>query len=194
MARRPTRPRETLVLRRPAQLRALRDPVRERILRALEQAGPLPVRALAERIGRAPESLYYHVRALVRAGFLRTEGKAPSGRRHHVVYGVTYDDLFIDQSQRSPAFFEALREHYASRLRRKERDIERSLAGDRRLPPDEPRRTGLLQVDVRLTKRGLERFRRRALEFLDELEGDDDADGEAMGVTIAFASLEEPDQ
>ena len=32
----------------------------------------------------------------------------------------------------------------------------------------------------------------RALELLDELEGEEDTDGEAIGVTIAFASLEEP--
>lgn len=179
-----------LVLRKPAQLRALRDPVRARIMRCLENHGPAPVSEVAEHLRRSPESLYYHVRALVAAGFLEARGKQPSGRRHHTVYGVTYSELRIDPEQRGPGFFRALLDHYLSRLRRTERDVERSLERDRKLKPTQPRRTGLLQLEVRLSEQGLLRFRERAMEWLDELESEEDATAELMGITIAFAGLD----
>ena len=191
MTDRPTRPTGTFEIRTPAQLRALRDPVRASLLRCLDRHGPQPVAELARRLGRTPESLYYHVRALVKRGFVRAEGKRPSGRRHHVVYGLTYRELLIDQTQRSRAFFEALADHYGARLRRVERDMDGSLEADRWLAADEPRRTGLLQVDVRLSDSGLRRFRERAVELLDELMENEDEDGGLLNVTIAFTAVAE---
>jgi DNA-binding transcriptional ArsR family regulator len=53
-----------------AQLRGLRSPLRQEIVDALQAEGPCSIAELAGRLERSPDSLYYHVRALLRLGLL----------------------------------------------------------------------------------------------------------------------------
>ena len=64
------RQRQTLVIRRAEQLASLSSPVRSRIVESLSVHGPSSVREIAERLGRLPESLYYHLRPLVEVGIV----------------------------------------------------------------------------------------------------------------------------
>ncbi len=59
------------------QLRALRSPARQEVLDAVQAAGPCSIAELGALLGRAPDSLYYHVRSLTRLGLLI---ETPSGR------------------------------------------------------------------------------------------------------------------
>ncbi len=59
------------------QLRALRSPVRQEVLDAVQAAGPCSIAELGALLGRAPDSLYYHVRSLLGLGLLI---ETPSGR------------------------------------------------------------------------------------------------------------------
>ena len=52
------------------QLRGLRSPLRQEIVDALQAEGPCSIAELAGRLERSPDSLYYHVRALLRLGLL----------------------------------------------------------------------------------------------------------------------------
>ncbi len=68
-------------VREPAQLEALTSPARIEIVVCLESTGPATVRQLAERLGRKPSSLYYHVELLERVGLLTSvETRRPDGR------------------------------------------------------------------------------------------------------------------
>lgn len=101
MPRRPARP---VSIDRPAQLRALGSPVRQEILDVLESAGPCPVAELGRLLGRAPDSLYFHVRQLVRVGLVVEVGREKNGRHAFAVYDVVGRPLRIDRrkARRAP--------------------------------------------------------------------------------------------
>ena len=71
MARR----KRKLVIKSAPQLRALRTPLRQQMVRALLEFGECPVRELADELGREPAALYYHVHALVEAGIATETGQ-----------------------------------------------------------------------------------------------------------------------
>lgn len=84
---------------RPAQLRALASPVRQEIVDALEASGPLSMAALGEQLGRAPDSLYFHVRRLVKVGLVVEVERRKVGRHAFVTYDVVGRPLRIDRSK-----------------------------------------------------------------------------------------------
>lgn len=59
--------------------RALAHPLRRRLLDVLAEAGPLDVRALAQRIGLSPNGARRHLDALLAAGLVSAAPAAPAG-------------------------------------------------------------------------------------------------------------------
>ncbi len=78
----------TYIVRRADQRAALTSPLRLEILEHFLVAGPAAVDEIAARIGRAPDSLYYHLRMLVKVGLLRPRGSRKSGKRDTKLYAV----------------------------------------------------------------------------------------------------------
>ena len=74
--------RETLVLDRPDQLKALGHPLRVRVLEMLGQEGEwqLTNRELAQRLGVDPGHLHFHVRMLLKAGLIELADGEGRGR------------------------------------------------------------------------------------------------------------------
>ena len=70
------------------QVRALRSPTCQEIVDALGALGPATVADLGAHLGRAPDSLYYHLRTLARVGLVE-ETKARTGATHGRVYRAT---------------------------------------------------------------------------------------------------------
>ncbi len=66
----PARPETRVDVRTPAQWAALTSPVRVEIIEYLKLAGRSPVGRIADALGRAPDSLYFHLRKLTRAGIV----------------------------------------------------------------------------------------------------------------------------
>jgi molybdenum-dependent DNA-binding transcriptional regulator ModE len=64
-----TEPAETVVVRTPEQLKAIADPLRQRLMRAF--AEPATIKAAAERLGVPFGRLYHHVDQLEAAGLIR---------------------------------------------------------------------------------------------------------------------------
>ena len=180
----------TLLIQRTEQLRAMRAPVKRQILFALEDLGAASVAELAERLHRSPESLAYHVRSLVRAGFLVEREKRSIGGRAASVYGLSDQPIQIDQQQRSPRFFEALAELYKASLRWSERALLRGLEQDRKLPKQLDRRCGVMQAQVRLDQRGLRKLRKALIDCALEAQALDEPNGELLElVTIVFCPV-----
>lgn len=65
----------------PRVLGALVSPVRQDVLLLLENAAPLSAAELARRLGKRPDTLYHHLRALERAGLVRSVGRPSTGGR-----------------------------------------------------------------------------------------------------------------
>ena len=182
------RKRETLVIRRAEQLRALGTPMRLRVLRTLEAIGPATVAEIAERIDRKPVSLYYHVHALVEAGLVREAGTRPGPRRDEVLYDTVARSIRVDPGRGSPAMLEAFADLGTAALRRADRTHRRALM-DPEVRKAGPRRERvLLDMRVQLDGDDLEALNRRLdelVEFLDEC--DARAEGGAFyDVTLTF--------
>jgi DNA-binding transcriptional ArsR family regulator len=75
-------------IRDPRQIRALASAVRQEIVDTAQALGPCAVADLARELGRAPDALYYHVRALLRVGLLVEAGARGAGRRREALYAT----------------------------------------------------------------------------------------------------------
>ena len=76
--------RETLVIDKPEQLKALGHPLRVRVLEMLggegEAGSQLTNRELAQRLGVDPGHLHFHVRMLLKAGLIELADSQGKGR------------------------------------------------------------------------------------------------------------------
>ena len=68
------------------QLKALVSPVRQDIVDTLQTLGTASTTDLAEQLGRPADGLYYHVRALLKAGLVVPAGTRPQGGRNEALY------------------------------------------------------------------------------------------------------------
>ncbi len=93
---------------RPAQLRALASPLRQELLDVLESAGPSAIAELAEKLGRTADSLYFHVRRLLKVGLIVEVERRQVGRHSFAVYDVAGRPLRIDRSKARRADLQAV--------------------------------------------------------------------------------------
>ena len=184
------RKRRELVIRTAKQLRALRTPLRQEIVRALTRLGAASVRELADELGREPATLYYHVHALVKAGLVRDDGLRKLGGRPEKLYSLVAQRILIDRDSASRPFLSALLELNRSTLRTAERELEASVMARRTGEPDDT--TMLLRLSSRLKPRDAARaaaMLRGALEFM--AERDAPGSGDLHTVTVALVRTEE---
>lgn len=157
--------------RRPAtraEARALAHPLRLRILRlCLDDA--LTNRDLADRLGEQPATVLYHVRTLVRTGFLKRQPER-RGRRgaREVPYRSTRKSWNL-------SFEPDLAGHVAM--------IDATRAELVESGPEAV--LELVRLAVRLRPDRLEELGRRVVELVGEADAADDPDGEAIGILIA---------
>ncbi len=116
------------MIRRPAQLRALASPARQEVIDALVAAGPLSVAEIAAHLGRAADSLYFHLRQLEKVGLIREIERRQSGRHVAVVYDVPGRPMRIDPNLAAPKPLGAV---ISGVLRLAQRDYRRSLSDPR---------------------------------------------------------------
>jgi len=75
-------------VRQPKQVRALESPMRQEIVDALAVLGPSSITDLAEHLGRAADSLYFHVKKLVKVGLVQEVEKQREGRHTWAIYAL----------------------------------------------------------------------------------------------------------
>lgn len=115
-------------------LRALSSPARIEVVEGLQIGGPSSVAELGRRLGRAPDSLYYHLRELEKAGVVERSGAAaPKGRgRRGVVYRVLPGPVGAEtpkgESDSQPQR-EAMGEMASAIMRLTDRDVNVALTG-----------------------------------------------------------------
>ena len=85
------------------EMAAVSSPLRLRILRLCLDAS-LSNKQIAERLGKDPASVLYHVRTLVRTGFLVADGERRGARgAREVPYRATGKSWLMDIDDRPPA-------------------------------------------------------------------------------------------
>jgi DNA-binding MarR family transcriptional regulator len=115
------------IVRPGAMLRALASPVRVEVLEQLRASGPTSIADLARQLGRTPHSLYYHVHALERAGFLRRRATRRTARRDEAVYERIADAIALAYAPSSEAGTAAIERAGRAVLRRTERVFARAV-------------------------------------------------------------------
>lgn len=174
------------------QLRALRTPLRHRILDAFERHGPLSVVELARWLRRVPETLYYHVSALEDVGLLRRCGTRMTSGPPETLFDLESKSIEFDRSDRSPAYIKAAGQLVSATLRQAERLHLRALENPKTvfLGPYSQKR--VYQAQPRLTKKSLKELNRLLAEldrFIDGLA--DEAEGEDYSITIVLSPISE---
>lgn len=157
--------------RRPAtraEARALSHPLRLRIIRlCLDQ--PLTNRELADRLGEQPATVLYHVRTLVKTGFMMPEAER-RGRRgaREIPYRSTrksWSLSFEPDLAGNVAVIDAARAEIVE-------------AG-----PDAV--LELVRLGIRLKPERLEEIDRRLGKLINEALAEDDPEGEPIGILLA---------
>ena len=108
------------------QLAALAASARQEIVDVLEQLGTVSVVELAEALGRPADALYFHLRALTRAGLVRRAGyrRRPGGKE--ALYRTVAAALQLHYEPGNAANRQAVSAIVASMLRLAGRDFGRS--------------------------------------------------------------------
>jgi predicted ArsR family transcriptional regulator len=184
MARR----KRSLVVRDAGQLRALRTPLRQEMVRTFSRLGACTVRELADVLGREPATLYYHVHALVDSGIVRETGKRKAGTRPESVYSLVAEKILIDRKETSGPFLSALSDLQRATLRAAEKELEAALK------TRAPKKAGDAPILLRLASRLKPQQAARATKMLHELvefiaENDDPEVGDTYSLTAAFVRL-----
>jgi hypothetical protein len=177
-----TRPRATR-----EQRDALTSPLRLEILGQFTGPTPLSVRDLAERMGRTPHSIYYHVHLMARVGLLREVGRRDSGGRSEALYQPAREEVALDATD--PGAGLAIRRTMGAAFRMAERDLESALES----APGDPRLLGM-RGHFRATPRVLKQVRRHleaALEIVqrEARRGAGPKQGALYSLTLALLPL-----
>jgi DNA-binding transcriptional ArsR family regulator len=110
------------------QLAALASAGRQEILDVLAEMGTVSVAELAAALGRPPDALYFHLRALTRVGLVRQAGHRGTGRRTEALFRTVARELWLDYTPRTPSHHRRIAAIVRSMLRIGIRDFDRALA------------------------------------------------------------------
>jgi DNA-binding transcriptional ArsR family regulator len=185
--------RKKLVIRKAEQLAAIASPVRARIVQSLSLHGPSSVREIAARLGRVPESLYYHLHHLVEVGIVELKEKRKVRRRMEAMYQLAAPRLVIDPKQRSDEFTDALAGACSAVLRLAERNY-RAAVNHGGLTLEGPRRNLMVRHHLlRLDRAGLAQLNRLLDRVAEMYDGPDEVKGNApYSVTVVLSQLSRP--
>jgi DNA-binding transcriptional ArsR family regulator len=76
------------------------SPIRASVLEILVAFGPLPIREIAEKLGRSATLIHHHVGILYRGGLLREHAREKRGKHLERVFAVTTEDWRYDFESR----------------------------------------------------------------------------------------------
>lgn len=181
------------VVRTEEQIRALAGPLQNQIVGTLERVGPSTAKELAVHVGVAPESLYYHLRKLKRAGLLLVTGRRPTSRRPEAVYALPGRELVLDATGKGSGLLEAAAALQRSLLGLATRLYERALRSGKSVRRGAKRNLCVIQVQGRLRPAKLAELNRR-LEDVAEFVAENDDPGQAgfVSVTISMSPVTDP--
>jgi len=182
------RKKREMVIRDAEQLRALRTPLRQEIVRSFMKLGACTVGELADDMGKQAAALYYHVHALEEAGLAVETGKRSGEGRPETVYSLAAERILIDRSEASPSFRAAVTELNRATLRTAERELAAAVESRRGGGKDH---TSLLRLASRLRPRDAARAAKMMREVIEFMSEHDDEAGDPFTMTSVFVRIPE---
>ncbi|HEY5096302.1 MAG TPA: helix-turn-helix domain-containing protein [Candidatus Eremiobacteraceae bacterium] len=170
------------------QLAALASGVRQEIVDVLPRLGTVSVAELAAALGRPPDALYYHVRALLRVGLIVRTGFAQKGRRQESAYRAVAPQLELRLDPRSPAREKAASAIVSSMMRMGIRDYGRSIRRADVVASGPDRDLWALRTTGWLTPANVAKVARSIQRLLTSV-SQPKGPGQLYGLTLVFAPL-----
>ncbi len=124
---------------KPAQISLLSSAMRQEILDSINALGPCSIAELAEELGVAADSLYYHIRKLVETGLLVQQEVRETSRRDEVVYALAGRNMHLKYEPDDPANVESITKIISAMLRMTERDFRAGFTPGRAIVEGETR-------------------------------------------------------
>jgi DNA-binding transcriptional ArsR family regulator len=112
-------------IRTPAQVRALRSPTRQELVDALASSGPASAAELAALLSRAPDALYFHLKALLKVGLIIEREPRRNGRHVAAIYDLPAHPMRLSYAK--PVRQKDIAAVVTSALRLSLRDFQRGL-------------------------------------------------------------------
>lgn len=125
------------------QLACLASPIRNEAFSTLRKLGQASAREIAEEMGKSPEALHYHVRALLKAGLIEEKLRRPTSRKPEAVYETTAKTFRLPNLSHHPDLAPITRKAVAAGVRNALRGYE---AAALRAMEDEALRTYLMVI------------------------------------------------
>jgi len=181
-----TRP---FLIRGETQLAALAAAARQEIVDVLEQMGTVSVAELAAALGRPADALYFHLRALTRAGLVRNAGHRAQSGRTEALYRTVKPELQLGYQPRNAANRLAVSAIVASMLRLANRDFQRSFQGGRVVVSGAHRELWAWRKVGRLSHATLAQLNHRIQELAQDVSASRGR-GRLYGVTVILTPLD----
>jgi len=105
------------------QILSLSAPARQEIIDALHVTGPASVAGIGSHLGRAADSLYHHIRILLRVGLVVEVEKRRPGLSDKAIYDIPGKPMHIAYNFHDEDISNGIAEVTASMLRITERDF-----------------------------------------------------------------------
>jgi DNA-binding transcriptional ArsR family regulator len=172
----------------PAQLRALASPARQELVDLLARTGPATAGELGRLIGRPADGLYYHLRALERAGLIASGIARPRGGRGERVFRAAHREPALRHDPGSEGNSRAVAAIVAAMLRLGIRDFRKACASADVRTHGPRRELWALRVTGRLSPGELANANRRMRDLRDTL-GRRRVKGDLYAVTILLTPL-----
>lgn len=123
--------------KRIALLKALASPARIEVVEVLQIGGPATVSEISAQLGRAPDSLYHHLKQLEKAGIVERRGMKKGSGRSGAIYAMCEREVGADSGDDStPDEREAMADLAGAILRLTERDMRTALTENWEAEPD----------------------------------------------------------
>ena len=150
-----------------AQRRAFSSPLRQEILGYFTSGRRLSVREVAERMGRPPSAIHYHVRLLAQSGLLKKSGERREGRRREAEYSMVADAIAVPvESEPDDGESSLALEAMASAFRMAERDMKTALADGAARTEGSDRNFVAMRSHLRLNRKEIDELNQRLNEML----------------------------
>lgn len=139
------------------QLSCLSSPVRNEVFSVLRSLESASARDLAERLGRSPESLHYHIKALSAAGLIHEAFRRPTSRKPEAVYKSIDQPLRLPNLRKHPELAELTRKTVEAGIRHVLRGYSRA-SKQAQVDQELRKRLHVLRVGLRLSEDDIATF------------------------------------
>src|SRR5512142_1015549 len=143
--------KKSYTVRSPQQWRALAAAARQEIVDVLAGMGTVPVADIAAALGRPADSLYFHLRALVRSGLVEQAGYGRRRGRKEALFRTVAPELFLEYRPENEANRRGVNAIVASMLRLGMRDFRRAFEAGHAIVSGPRRELWALRKTARLS-------------------------------------------